>query len=418
MILKINDLALINKAEVEVQGLTVIAGENNTGKSTVGKVFFSIFNGFNNIEGRIRNERLKEMSDLLMREFFYNNYSKRVISPLQISNIAKAIINDGLNSAKLIMEILEERIKSVLMRTSAYDSSVDELFSSVSSKAEEIMNIPDHVLRSSVIEDYFMEVFSGQISPVSFTDKETRIILTLKENNIELLFKHNSLVSYNDSVTINHNAYYIDNPSIMDNRRTNGFSLIQRIIRAELFREKEDSPEDGIVTRALAKEKLARVMKILDETIPGRVLVENGEYGYIQGDAKEAIYFENLSMGMKSFLILKMMIEKGVMIEEDVLILDEPEIHLHPYWQLKYAEIIVLLQKTFNLSIVLTTHSPYFLRAIHVFSKNHGILDKCRFYTSSPNGDRVELEDVTNNTEKIYKKLAEPLQILEDMRWK
>ena len=42
------------------------------------------------------------------------------------------------------------------------------------------------------------------------------------------------------------------------------------------------------------------------------------------------------------------------------MILDEPEIHLHPEWQLAYAELIVLLEKKFDLSIVVTTHSRDF----------------------------------------------------------
>ena len=39
---------------------------------------------------------------------------------------------------------------------------------------------------------------------------------------------------------------------------------------------------------------------------------------------------------------------------KDVVILDEPEIHLHPQWQIAYAELIVLLQKQFDLSVVVT----------------------------------------------------------------
>jgi predicted ATPase len=31
--------------------------------------------------------------------------------------------------------------------------------------------------------------------------------------------------------------------------------------------------------------------------------------------------------------------------ERTLIVLDEPEVHLHPNWQLKYAEIITLLVK-------------------------------------------------------------------------
>ena len=35
----LKNVGKINQAEIELQGITVIAGENDTGKSTVGKCF-------------------------------------------------------------------------------------------------------------------------------------------------------------------------------------------------------------------------------------------------------------------------------------------------------------------------------------------------------------------------------------------
>lgn len=55
------------------------------------------------------------------------------------------------------------------------------------------------------------------------------------------------------------------------------------------------------------------------------------------------------------------------------LILDEPEIHLHPKWQLLLAETIVLIQKSFEMHILITTHSPYFMKAIKVYTEKYEI---------------------------------------------
>ena len=70
----------------------------------------------------------------------------------------------------------------------------------------------------------------------------------------------------------------------------------------------------------------------------------------------------NYSSGMKTFYLIKSLLEKGVIRENGTLILDEPEVHLHPEWQLKFAEIIVLLQKEFGLHILINTHSPYLFK--------------------------------------------------------
>ena len=42
MELKLKNIGMINEANVKIDGLTVIAGENDTGKSTVGKALFFI----------------------------------------------------------------------------------------------------------------------------------------------------------------------------------------------------------------------------------------------------------------------------------------------------------------------------------------------------------------------------------------
>lgn len=55
---------------------------------------------------------------------------------------------------------------------------------------------------------------------------------------------------------------------------------------------------------------------------------------------------DHISVRIKSFILLKVLLDKGILKEKDILILNEPEIHLHPEWQIKYAEIIVLLQKS------------------------------------------------------------------------
>ena len=91
---------------------------------------------------------------------------------------------------------------------------------------------------------------------------------------------------------------------------------------------------------------------------------------------------------------------------KDVLILDEPEIHLHPQWQVLYAEIVVLLQKAFDLTVVVTTHSYFFCCDRCIFkeiwaNERHKIL-----FVEYEQGNAA-FEDVSDNTEKIYRLMAE-----------
>lgn len=83
-----------------------------------------------------------------------------------------------------------------------------------------------------------------------------------------------------------------------------------------------------------------------------------------------------------------------------------------------FAEIIVLIQKEFNMHILINTHSPYFLNAIEVYSEKHNIVDRCKYYKAINEGSYSTIKDCTENIDEIYRQLSKPFQDLENERWK
>ena len=143
----------------------------------------------------------------------------------------------------------------------------------------------------------------------------------------------------------------------------------------------------------------------------------NNNFGYKKDNSDEVLDIKNTSTGLKTFIILKTLLQNGNLEENGTIILDEPEIHLHPEWQLALAELIILIQKEFGMHILLNTHSPYFLRAVEVYSAKYDIADKCKYYLSENEEDKFIIKDVTTYTDKIYKKLAQPLETLQIERY-
>ena len=58
MKLHIENFAKISSAGIEFDGLTVIAGKNNTGKSTVGKVLYTFFRALSQLPKRVMKDRI------------------------------------------------------------------------------------------------------------------------------------------------------------------------------------------------------------------------------------------------------------------------------------------------------------------------------------------------------------------------
>ncbi len=169
------------------------------------------------------------------------------------------------------------------------------------------------------------------------------------------------------------------------------------------------------IKKIYINEKLERVYKKLNSVIDGKIVIKNLDIFYKNN--KMEINAKNLSTGLKTFAIIKMLLQNGTLEENGTIILDEPEIHLHPEWQLLFAELIVLLQKEFGMHILLTTHSPYFLNAIEVFSEKYKINEKCKYYIAENDANGSIIKDMTGNTRKIYRKLARPIQDLENIRY-
>ena len=273
-----------------------------------------------------------------------------------------------------------------------------------------------------IISRYFNNVFYSQIQPLTAEkDKKTVLSLDIKEKQEKLFFDNNECRELQDNIKITHKAIYIDNPFVVDELskyRYDAASPMNELL-VELLTSPQDGVMDGVIETVRAKEKLNDIYKTLQNVIDGDIVLNagNDEYYLKKSDFSEPISIHNLSTGMKSFVILKMLLEKGGLKEKDVVILDEPEIHLHPQWQIAYAELIVLLQKYFDLSVVVTTHSPYFVDAINLFSCKYKTDSKVNYYLSSNIENEVTIDCVTENIDLIYKKMASPIQILDTLRY-
>ena len=69
MRLMIENIGIVEKADVEINGLTVIAGNNDSGKSTVGKIAYSLTKSFEDFERNYEREKAEKM-DKYIRQFY------------------------------------------------------------------------------------------------------------------------------------------------------------------------------------------------------------------------------------------------------------------------------------------------------------------------------------------------------------
>lgn len=427
MRLKIENFAKIKNADIAINGITVIAGENNTGKSTVGKIIFSLYKSLVRIEYKIEIQREKEirvMCLLMLKNYTIDEdlYRKMTSKNGALEfKIARAIRrykekNENIKREEIEKIIIDIVKQDELYSTSYEDDSNAEIITNIINNIDSILKLPDDIIFLEVLSRYFKTVFHSQINSLQNKDSTAKLKLQIKEKEIDLLFQKDQCVDYTLGLHLLSNVIYIDNPFIIDKLSSDEvLDMMGQLLKESLILGFHNDVMDNIFGTILAKEKLSEIYKILGEVVNGKIQEKNEKFYFHAEDMGQPISIENLSTGLKSFVLLKMLIENGGLEEKDVLILDEPEIHLHPKWQIVYAELIVLLQKYFDLSIIVTTHSPYFLDAIDLYSVKHGLKEKVNYYLSSIVEDGVEMKEV--DVDAIYKKMASPIQTLETLRY-
>ena len=412
MKLSIRNVGKLKEADVEINGITVITGENDTGKSTVGKVLWSVFNSFFEIKKQIRTDKISSILEEL----------RRVSSIQDIRNnlVHSSIVEYDLDLNDFLKQ-LEKKLEVLNDVRGLDDESKDELKDTLE-KIKKRINLSDDEIMKKITQINFNKEFNSQINNLNFLE-EGNIDLKIKNKNINLIIS-NDKIQIKDFFSLYENVMLLDNPRIIDHLAENIilsankiFSIIENLHNSKFISMLRNDKSSTVTDNILNEEKLFEIEEKLNKIVDGKFLKKDfGVYFYRNKSGKE-INIKNLSTGFKVFSIIKLLIQNNQLRENGTIILDEPEIHLHPEWQLKFAELIVLLQKEFGMHILLTTHSPYFLNAIEVFSERHKIDDKCKYYVAENEGNSSIIKDVTGNTREIYRKLARPIQDLENIRY-
>ncbi len=86
----------------------------------------------------------------------------------------------------------------------------------------------------------------------------------------------------------------------------------------------------------------------------------------------------NASSGTKSIGLLQYLVKNKALKKGSVLYWEEPEVHLHPQWQLKMIELFVELMNA-GIKIVFSTHSPYMADYLNAISKKRKFDERISF---------------------------------------
>ena len=128
---------------------------------------------------------------------------------------------------------------------------------------------------------------------------------------------------------------------------------------------------------------------------------------------------QNTASGIKQIGVIQLLLSNRKLKEDSFLIIDEPEVNLHPKWQFKLAEILTLLVCELNIKIYINSHCPLFIEAMEVFTKKYGLDEDTNYYMSEKS-DNPDAYDIVgkydlDNLYELYENLAEPYNLIDSI---
>lgn len=455
---RIKNVGVVKDSIIKLDGLTVITGLNNSGKSTIGKALYSTNEAFSDIETK----KEKQLSRILVRcvmeiqrilnldevykyinldsvdgkyRIFFDGFATGRIRLTMHRKSDSEKIKDYFSNLKLFLDILSsDYLYSIAIKTKGdlpkkfinyannFDLAVEKAKIVISERMELFEDTNNIQFSKIAVSNLLMEEFKGQIYPIRGRDKDRLSKFTLKKNDeiaFEFTFSDKTGVTnvgkifnklfYNNTILID-DAYVLDNNS---NSRyfpyyltdDNSFDYTHKSTLLKMIANQQG----GSALENFLNDKLyEEIREEIDSVLPGNIIVKDGDYFYKSEETLEPIRFENLATGSKLFAILKALLKNGKINYDTMLILDEPEAHLHPEWQNIMAELIVLLVKKLNVNVLLTTHSINFVLAIETFMHKYSISKLTNFYkTEWLDSDHyfVNYECKNNSLDEIYEKL-------------
>ncbi len=463
MNIQLKNIGIIQDSAIEINGLTVITGKNNSGKTTVGKALYSLIDSVANMKQKSINDRYnyaiaqlekacecfpfylairrgrEYIENICIRIFFTDEYEREVspdkidlylldlIQELEYFEISEEPYNYILERFQRPsafrrentfekFEIYKEEAISILLRTKEYITSDPEL-----------VNYAKQSINSTLALE-----FNGQIQPVALEGVKSYIEIN---NNGEACFKinieNNEISESNDIVYWNSpykKVYFIDNPFVLDEpafRKINKYTTtnISFVNESRIVTHDDElkfvlnyARPRSIFEEGVIDERYKLIKEKIDAILPGEFAMKDGERFYVNDNVK--LNAGNLATGSKMFSIIKILLERGEIDGNTLLILDEPESHLHPKWQNLFVEIMILLVKEIGCHVLLTTHSSQFMLAVDAYMRKYNITDLCNFYQTEQveDGPFVSYKCVNDSLNLIYEDFVTYLSDIKLMR--
>ena len=405
----------IEHADIVIDGITVLAGENGCGKSTLSRWLYYTINGASEFDAFLFREYVSDIQRIIGRWDFISRDILRVTSGVtelhrqsqfpfirtadtQLEQLVADYVT-GVENVERVQEIFLQTLNALVEQVYAYlnmELSVvrkERVLSFLDIRMNENESPTDIVVRfkdshERLIEKRTNKLFRRlqgraakdffQIIGDEFEETDTPPSeLQLYEDGVELFEGEHVASVYNLR-----KAIYVDTPmAITADRGTNVFwhELCDMVYSVS---DTKNSLETNLLIKR-TKRIIGGEAKLVEDDVFGGM----EELRYVSEDGQIDIELAKAATGVKTFTYLQRLLQNGYLTGNTLLLIDEPEAHLHPQWIVEYARLLVLINKKLGVKIMIASHNPDMVAAIRSIAEKEEMLGNTHFYLAEKNMD-------------------------------
>lgn len=417
---KIEHFRAVESAEIKLDGISVLSGINGSGKSTIANQTYNLLLSAIKYEEIVdKNTWTKDILPIIQALFFASNNLTGLISKTALAKLTNELYPFVIGTSVIHLEKFHATIQtfknalesiphiSQLEKKQNQIKRTRKIFEPIIGNIVDIIDLPEIATyiderlyqiekeairakaerKAGLFQKFWKNAFGegNGINPNLFN---------IYEESVPILDTENDNVAIPSTVK---NVFYIDSPMALGENQS--FRPHWNLLNNSLKRQNSYSDFDFTGNENLG----------LLNGSSNWVKKDNYEqFVYHRPDGKSFNLLE-CATGLKSFSILQMLYASGNLDGNTLLILDEPEAHLHPQWVVEYARLVIRLHKHLGVKFLIASHSPDFIRAIkhvseHEFGSN--VQNKVCFYLAesiNPDSYTYQFKNCGLNISPIFK---------------
>lgn len=375
----------IHEAELLLNGLTILSGENGSGKSTISRWIYYLIELSAHFEAYLFADYIDKLKRLL------REYSSRIVKYnylYQLDDLLNKLDPYNPTSLDSAYNLSFEGLKSHYAEVREYIDTVGSeslrkrIIQSISHSEDADIFDVDHLLndfsvqvedlraeyereaekrRKTSAEDFCMRYFNehDNFPPSIQLEEDGHEIVGL--DKIEMLLNF-------------HRVIYIDTPMALACETSSNYfwsALKERLIHKTQY--DYSSP------------KKQEIEKYIQKIIGGNIDIQKGRFNddelhYVREEDGLNIEIKDTATGLKSFAYIMSLLNNGYLDDKTLLIIDEPEAHLHPQWVVEFARVLVRLQSILGVKVLINSHNPDMVAAIQSIAAKENVLNNTTFY--------------------------------------